>query len=194
MFRLCVGTMVIRLARFNTYLLAAALGATLAGCGTAGSSRDKEVATLRLHVEVNRDAGDRSQPVMISRAAQIQLNVDKIQFLDEASVTEAKVMDTMGAFTMVIQFDRRGTLFLEQYSATNPGRHIAIAAQWGDKEKQTRWLAAPLINHRITDGILTFTPDATRAEAEEIARGVNNVAIKNGNQKKPKAKEKAKNP
>ena len=40
---------------------------------------------------------------------------------------------------------------------------------------QARWLAAPMINKRISDGNYVFTPDATREEAERIVRGVNNV-------------------
>jgi hypothetical protein len=44
--------------------------------------------------------------------------------------------------------------------------------------KDCRWLAAPVISHRIGDGVLVFTPDATREEAEEIALGLNNVAKK----------------
>jgi 3-methyladenine DNA glycosylase AlkC len=76
----------------------------------------------------------------------------------------------MGGFIVSIQFERRATLILEQFSATNPNKHIAVAAQWGEKEKETRWLAAPLINRRITDGVLTFTADATREEADEITR------------------------
>ena len=41
-----------------------------------------------------------------------------------------------------------------------------------------RWLAAPRINKRIADGVLVFTPDATREEAEQIALGLNNLAQK----------------
>ena len=44
--------------------------------------------------------------------------------------------------------------------------------------KDYRWLAAPVISHRISDGVLVFTPDATREEAEEIALGLNNVSKK----------------
>ena len=184
--------MVIRLARFNTYLLAAALLATLGGCATPGSKREKQVATLRLHVEASRDAGDRSEPVTISRASRIMINIDKNPFLNEADVARASVVDALGGFTLVIQFDRSGSLLLEQYSATNPGKHLAIAVQFGEKPAETRWLAAPLLKGRIGDGILNFTPDATRAEAEEIARGLNNVAIQNGNQEKTKDQPKAK--
>jgi hypothetical protein len=35
-----------------------------------------------------------------------------------------------------------------------------------------------VINHRIGDGVLVFTPDATRDECEEIAIGLNNVSKK----------------
>ena len=50
---------------------------------------------------------------------------------------------------------------------------------------EARWLAAPRISQRIKDGVLVFTPDATREEAERIVRGLNNVAIKLGNKPKP---------
>ena len=77
---------------------------------------------------------------------------------------------------------------LEQFTAQYPGRRFAIAAQFGEKELEMRWLAAPILNRRITDGILAFTPDASREEAELIVRGLNNTAIKLGNQKKKKNK------
>ena len=41
-----------------------------------------------------------------------------------------------------------------------------------------RWLAAPLVQTHITDGLLVFTPDATREEADQIAAGLNTVAKK----------------
>ena len=71
-----------------------------------------------------------------------------------------------------------GTALLEQCTTRNRGRRIAIFSQFGEKMKDYRWLAAPVISRRITDGVLVFTPDATREEAEEIAAGLNNVAKK----------------
>jgi hypothetical protein len=35
-----------------------------------------------------------------------------------------------------------------------------------------------MIARRLTDGVLVFTPNATREEADEIALGLNNVAKK----------------
>lgn len=192
-FRLCVATMVIRLTRFNTYLLAAALIGLLTGCETASSKSKKQLATLRVHLEAGGDMGGRGEKVTISRAANITLNIDKYPVLNESLVKQAGVVDVMGGFMMVIEFDNRGKLMLEQLTASNPGKHFVIAAQFGEKDKATqRWLAAPLISRRMADGTLSFTPDATRAEAEEIARGLNNVAIENGNQEKPKNKGKTK--
>ena len=79
-----------------------------------------------------------------------------------------------------LQFDRRGTWLLEQYSTANLGKHFAIFSQFPSppdaKLNQGRWLAAPRINQRIPDGVLTFAPDATREEAEQIVLGLNNVA------------------
>jgi hypothetical protein len=69
-------------------------------------------------------------------------------------------------------------LMLEQYSAANPGRHFVIFGQWGDKLVNGRWLAAPLITHRISNGVLAFTPDITRAEADQLVLGLNNAAAK----------------
>jgi len=41
-----------------------------------------------------------------------------------------------------------------------------------------RWLAAPLINRRMADGMITFTPDASREETEKFVEGLNNSAKK----------------
>ena len=46
------------------------------------------------------------------------------------------------------------------------------------KLNEGRWLAAPYIHNRTGDGVLLFTPDATRQEADNIAFGLNNVAKK----------------
>jgi hypothetical protein len=65
---------------------------------------------------------------------------------------------------------------LEQYTASNPGKRVAIFSQFGKKLDQARWLAAPVIYRRISDGVLTFTPDTDLKEAEEIELGLNNHA------------------
>lgn len=183
--------MIIRIARFNTYLLCAALLAVQFGCATDDAKKeekkkDKQVTALSLHLEAYRDDLGRTQAVPISRASDIKIYVDKDSFLDEAQIVEARVMDDHGSFTIFIQFDKRGTWLLENYTSSNPGKRVAIRAQWGEKLDKMRWLGAPQITRRTSDGRMFFTPDASREEADEIVRGLNNVAIKSGNQEKPK--------
>jgi preprotein translocase subunit SecD len=106
------------------------------------------------------------------------VNVQKMPFLNESNVSGAKVVDVVGGFALRIQFDHAGAALLEQYTVANRGRKIAVFSQFGEEIKTLRWLAAPFISRRIIDGVFVFTPDANREEAEEIARGLNNVVKK----------------
>jgi preprotein translocase subunit SecD len=169
--------MVIGLTRFNSYLGCLTAIALLTGCQTADSNPKKQAALLRVHLEVNPDGSDRNELVPVTRA-KLMVNVEKAPFLTEIDVAEAKVIEVMGGFSLQIRFNRRASLLLEQYSATNPGKRFAIFSQFGEKLREGRWLSAPLIARRVSDGVLTFTPDATRQEAEQIALGLNNVAAK----------------
>lgn len=159
------------LQRFNIYLLLALVAvAASSGCKTFG--KKKEASTLRLHLEVNEDASGASSPVPVYRASPVYVNVEKQPFLNEATISKASVVDVMGGFAIFVQYDRKGSWLLEQYTTANKGKRMAIFSQFGE----VRWLAAPVITKRITDGALVFTPDATREEAERIVRGLNNVA------------------
>jgi hypothetical protein len=44
------------------------------------------------------------------------------------------------------------------------------------KNHQCRWLAAPLISHRIANGVLAFTPDCSREEADQLVQGLNEAS------------------
>jgi hypothetical protein len=158
-----------RRVRFNSYLLLALVALCGAGCK---SMKKKEATTLRLHQEVNADGGQRSSPVPVYRASPMYVNVEKEPFMNEEHVTKASVIDALGSFQIMVQFDRRGTWLLEQYTTAHRGRRIGIFSLFGE----ARWLAAPMMNKRISDGVLVFTPDASREEADRIVLGLNNVA------------------
>jgi preprotein translocase subunit SecD len=166
--------------RFNLYLACLLALAVGAGCRTQAGKEKKQIATLRIHVEVIPEPMDFSSTVKVFREKPILLTVDKAPFLTEANVSEAKVVDVAGGFDLQIKFDRQGTWLFEEYTTTHPGKHLAIFSAFVDKKKkEARWLAAPLIQGRNSKGVLTFTPDANREECEAIARGLNNVAEKN---------------
>ncbi len=172
--------MIIRAQPFNIYLLAALAAAFLCGCQSDAFLRKKQLSTVRVHVEANQDGTDKVQTVPVYRAHPVSVTVRKTPFLTEANVTEAAVADEQGGFALRIKFDRQGTWLLEQYSTGNRGRHFAIFSEFvmgpRDKKAEGRWLAAPLMSQRIKDGVLSFTPDATREEADNIALGLSNIA------------------
>lgn len=158
-----------RLWRFNSYLVIALLSICGAGCQ---SMKKKEASTFRAHLEVAQDGTDKNAPVPVFRQSPMYVNVENAPFLTEAHIAKASVVDALGSFQIMIQFDRRGTWLLEQYTTAHRGRRVALFSHFG----QARWLAAPVMNKRIADGLLVFTPDATREESERIVLGLNNVA------------------
>jgi preprotein translocase subunit SecD len=157
-----------RVVRFNSYLLLALVALCAVGCK---SMKKKDATTFRLHQEVNPD-GDRSSAVPVYRASPMYVNVENGPFITEGHIAKASVIEALGSFQIMVQFDRRGTWLLEQYTTAHRGRRIGIFSQFGD----ARWLAAPVMNKRIADGVLVFTPDASREEADRIVLGLNNVA------------------
>ena len=162
--------------RFNIYLALPVLLGLVCGCQTGEPG--KEVGAFRLHIEVNPDPAGTSQNISVLRSEPVLVTIKREPILTEANIVAAKVIDARGGFAIEIKFDENGTWLLEQYSAANPGRHFAIFGQWGEKPVDGRWLAAPLITHRIADGVLAFTPDCSREEADQLVLGLNNVAKK----------------
>ena len=166
--------MKIRLAWFNSYLLLLAL-ALGTGCKSAGQRhQDKLAATFRLHLEASPRGGESTAVIQI---AGVELYVNDTPFLDERSITNAAVVDTRdGGFAIRVQCDRHGTLVLDSVTTENRWRRIAIFTQYGvGRPEHSRWLAAPY-GSPITDGVLLFTPLATREETEQIVLGLNNDA------------------
>ena len=163
----------IRFARFNIYLLALTL-LLAAGCKTAEEKKkSKELTLLFVHIETNSDGSERNKGVTILRSSPIEVNIERDPFLTQNDVEAAFVVaNPQGGFWIKVQFNRHGALLLENASTTFKGKRFAILSQFGD----ARWLAAPIITQRITNGQLVFTPDATFDEAERIVRGLNNVA------------------
>lgn len=171
--------------RFNVYWLLALPLTLLCACRSAESKPNKALSTLRVFLEVNPDATGRSRAVPIYRDNPFMVNVQTEPFLTEANVSEARVVEAVGGFAMRIRLDRRGAWLFEQYTVANRGKRCAIFSQFASplnpKLNQARWLGAPVISARVSDGVLLFTPDASREEAYQIVRGLNRVARKNAN-------------
>lgn len=132
----------------------------------------KEATQISFHCEMNPDGTDRCVQAQIYRANPMTITVDRSPALHEGFIERADLIEFMGTYAIRIKFDSTGTLLLDNITNSHRGRHLAIFCHFTD----ARWIAAPLITHRISDGVFVFTPDASREEAERIVRGLNNVA------------------
>lgn len=159
---------------FNGFLLLLAF-ALATGCGsTEERRRKKELSNIRIHVEGDTRS-DQAAGVSVFRSSPMRLNVEREPILDENNVVAATVEpDAAGGFVVRVKFDRQGSWILERATVVNRGKRLAIHGYFGEE----RWLAAPEIRAKNSTGSITFTPDASREEAERFVRGLNNVARK----------------
>lgn len=168
--------------RFNFFLLGLLALALVFGCSSPERQRKKQVAVLRIHMEGRADFTNRTQTITFHRDPALLLTVEKSCILSEENVKSAKIAEAVGGFGLEIRFDREGTMLLDAATGANRGKHLAVLCAFGPKAKdmaqRTRCLAAPQITTHITDGVLQFTPDCTRDEAEQIVIGLNNAAKK----------------
>jgi hypothetical protein len=162
--------------RFNTFFTWAMMVFLFCGCQT--NKKKDELSVLRLHLQASQSTAGSTVPVSILRSNPVSVIVAHDPILTEANIVVTRIIDTPGGFAIEIQFDESSSLMLEQYSSSNIGLHFVIFGQWGDKPADARWLAAPLITHRIPNGQMAFTPDMTRAEADRLVTGLNNAAKK----------------
>ena len=146
------------------------LAGMLAGCQSP-DDKEKQFSLIKLHAESSDSGSDFSKTVPIYRASPTYVTIDRNSFLDENDLVKASVEEDNG-FSIRLQFNEHGILLLENVTRANQGGRIAIFCDFG---QESRWLGAPAFARPITDGIVTFTPDATREEADRIVRGLNNM-------------------
>ena len=169
---------------FNVYLLLAII---LSACATDGAKgkkngrtkeEKKELAAIRFHLESFPDGTGHNGPVLVM---QQKINVDREPFLSEADIVDAAVVENVGGFGVQIFFDSHGAMLLDMTTTSNKGKRIVVLTQYPNPKPQkqfSRWVAAPMITKRVANGVLAFTPDLSREEANRIVRGLKNVVLK----------------
>ena len=176
-------TMKVCARQFNLYLTCFTAIMLIGGCETSkkdGKDDKNAVGAVRVHIESPRNLEGTGQTISLIRTDPVTLNIQSDPILTEASLLDVHLIDVPGGgYAIELGFNEIGTYTLEQFTAANPGRHLAIFGQWGDKLSAGRWLAAPLISRRITKGTIIFTPDASREEALKLVTGLSNIAKKN---------------
>lgn len=165
--------------RFNLYLTGFLILALAgAGCSTFKKKKEEPVGAVRVHIESTANAEGEGQTVSVLRADPVLVTISKSPVLTEADLMQAALVATPGGFSIELKFDETGAWTLEQFTAAYSGKHFVIYAQWGQKLKDGRWVAAPLITGRNATGILAFTPDMSHDEAQQFVAGLNAVAKK----------------
>jgi hypothetical protein len=182
---------------FNIYFVLAA-SALAAGCQSHHPHYGKkQVATIRLYLETHEDAS--AGTVFVTRQ-RIPMTVERDPFLDESDLARARFVDEPdGTYAIDLVFNDHGAALLDMTTIGNRGRRIAIFSHFpppgtkevlddtpdsqpkpavSDKPRGSGWISAVMISGRLTSGSLVFTPDATRAEAQAIVAGLNNVVSK----------------
>ena len=162
----------------NAFFCALALVSILCACQSAKSKEEKakakEQTLLKIHLEAVADNKSDQADVPVYRQRPTMVHIDTKELLNNNDIVNASIVDVQGGFGIRLAFSPHGARVLENVSARNMGKRLAIYAAW----PEVRWLAAPLIKHRLGTGELIFTPDATREECERIVRGVNNLSAK----------------
>lgn len=163
----------------------------MAGCsGLHWFHHEKEpLAILRIHLESESSAAGSTKTVSVERSQPVMVNISTDPILTEADVIAARLLATPGGFAVELDFEETAGWRLEQYTATNPGKHLAIFGQWSDKLEDGRWLAAPIIVRRMGSDKLVFAPDASHGEMERWVKGLSAVAKKNADNGGTKEKE-----
>jgi preprotein translocase subunit SecD len=165
---------------FNLYLLLPVLSLAVSGCAGSMFHHKKEpTALLRVHVESESSAQGSTQSVPVLRSQPVSVNISKDPILTEVDLIRARLLNSQGGFVIELKFEETAGWRLEQYTAINPGKHLVIYAHWGDKPEDGRWLGAPQITRRVANSTITFTPDASHDEAEELVKELNAGAKKN---------------
>jgi preprotein translocase subunit SecD len=173
--------------RFNLYFVPVMVGLLVSGCALWHHEKKGPTAALRVHGEANATTSSSSKTISIMRSQPVELTISEDPILTEADVVSARVIDSPGGgFAVQVQFESTPGWQLEEFTAGNPGKHLAIFGQWSEKPSDGRWLAAPLITHRIADAKLVFTPDASREEADQLVKGLNQAHGKNASLKSDK--------
>jgi hypothetical protein len=168
---------------FNLNFVFVLAASWIAGCASGDKNKpDEDDSTIRVHLETQTHEDGRSSQIAVYRSDPVMLQIDRTAFLDEGMVDQATIVEDWAGYHIQVKLTRRGSWLLESVTAQYVGRRMVIQCQWED----IRWVAAPMITKRISDGVLRFVPDASREESDRIVDGLNNVADRRKKQENPK--------
>ena len=191
---------------FNSFFLTGILALLLCGPEIRGAEAESPKPTeakaskpkkkpdpygiLRLYLEANEDSN--SAKAQVIRRLPQTYPVQQAPFIDERDIVRALVVEAPdGGFMIQVELTQpHGRQALEMGTVSSLGRHLLIFGQWTtetDTKPEERWLAAPVVRNVLRTGMIVFSADMDREEADRFVEGINRVAVKLKNQKKAKS-------
>jgi hypothetical protein len=191
---------------FNSFFLTGILALLLSGPEIRGAEAQSPKPTeandskpkkkpapygiLRLFLEANEDSN--SAKAQVIRRLPQTYPVQQSPFIDERDIVRATVVEAPdGGFMIQVELTQpHGRQALEMGTVSSLGRHLLIFGQWTtetDTKPEERWLGAPVVRNVLRTGMIVFSADMDREEADRFVEGINRVAVKLKNQKKAKS-------
>lgn len=118
-----------------------------------------------MHLPANDSIPASRRVSIVLRTPALSLQINSIPVLREADLDGAELTGEGEDFQMRLLFNTHGTIELDRVSNNNRDELLVVFIN--DKP-----VAAPQLKRRIVDGILEFTPDLTREEAEKLVEGL----------------------
>jgi hypothetical protein len=164
-----------------------------AGCHTGGLDMNKEYTFLGVYLEARNGAATGARMVKVLN---VPFYVESEPFLTEADVSGASLVDYPdGTYAVTVTCSDHGRLVLDMTTSSSKGLNMVIFTffpqpGWGKPKGRdafsvekaaagqprfSSW-SAVRIGNNLSNGTFRFTPEASRAEAERMVRGLNNMA------------------
>jgi hypothetical protein len=145
-----------------------------------------------VYLEARNGASTGAQMVKVLN---VPFYVESEPFLSEADLSSARLVDYPdGTYAVQVSCNQHGKLVLDMTTTSSKGLNMVIfsffpPAGWskpksrdafsGEKAatgqpRVSSWSAARISNN-LSNGTFQFTPEASRAEAERMVRGLNNM-------------------
>lgn len=167
---------------FNIILPLLAAG-VFAGCETPKKKGEAKtpkatkdnISTIRFHLEAHPSDGDRTMMAKVGRTRPMQMVLMASPMITEANVLKAEAWNTTdGLVAIRLELDRIGRRILMINSGSQRGGRMAVSSHF----PEPHWIGVVRFDRVMSEGVITFIPDATPEESDRIVEGLSIVAAK----------------
>ncbi len=153
----------------NLLLIAILFGA---GCQTSKRVKAEDATHIFIFMETHSGLGEMARKVDIDGPNGGTMYIGASPVLNDVHIEEASAHDTAdGSVAIQLQLNRQGKRILENMSGAYRGKRLAVSASF----PELRWLCCVRMDKLMSDGHLTFFPNASPEECDRIAKGMNLV-------------------